>query len=116
MRQLMSAKAKEKKQEEIVVVRDFPEVFPDNLSGLPPVREIEFRIELIPEAMPVAKRKLDKFVIVFIDEILIYSKTREEHEEHLGLVLELLKKERLYEKFSKCAISGLRGMYSFLGL
>ncbi|GJR18027.1 putative reverse transcriptase domain-containing protein [Tanacetum coccineum] len=55
MRQLMSAKAKEKKQEEIVVVRDFPEVFPDDLSGLPPVREIEFRIELVPGAMPVAK-------------------------------------------------------------
>ncbi|GKE34500.1 putative reverse transcriptase domain-containing protein, partial [Tanacetum coccineum] len=55
MRKLMSAKAKEKKQEEIVVVRDFPEVFPrDDLSGLPTVREIEFRIELIPEATPVA--------------------------------------------------------------
>ncbi|GKG45690.1 hypothetical protein Tco_0498136, partial [Tanacetum coccineum] len=37
MRQLMSAKAKEKKQEEIVVLRDFPEVFPDDLSGLPHV-------------------------------------------------------------------------------
>ncbi|GKA51970.1 putative reverse transcriptase domain-containing protein [Tanacetum coccineum] len=55
MRQLMSAKAKEKKQEEIVVVRGFPEVFPDDLSGLPPVREIKFRIELIPGATPVAK-------------------------------------------------------------
>ncbi|GJZ67112.1 putative reverse transcriptase domain-containing protein [Tanacetum coccineum] len=44
MRQLMSAKAKEKKQEEILVVRDFPEVFPDDLSGFPPVREIEFWI------------------------------------------------------------------------
>ncbi|GJX21664.1 putative reverse transcriptase domain-containing protein, partial [Tanacetum coccineum] len=193
MRQLITAKAKEKKQEEIVVVRDFQEVFPDDLSGLPPVREIKFRIELIPEAMPVAKSPyrlapseleelsgqlkklqdkgfirpssspwgapvlfvkkkdesfkmcidyielnklaiknryplpriddlfnqlqgsqyfskiylrsgyhqlrvheddipktapyLDKFVIVFIDEILIYSKTREEHEEHLGLFL-----------------------------
>ncbi|GJY25075.1 putative reverse transcriptase domain-containing protein [Tanacetum coccineum] len=44
-----------KKQEEIVVVRDFPEVFPDDLPGLPPVRETEFRIELIPGATPVAK-------------------------------------------------------------
>ncbi|GKC11019.1 putative reverse transcriptase domain-containing protein [Tanacetum coccineum] len=44
-----------KKQEEIVVVRDFPEVFPDDLSGLPPIWEIEFRIELIPGATPVAK-------------------------------------------------------------
>ncbi|GKG16858.1 putative reverse transcriptase domain-containing protein, partial [Tanacetum coccineum] len=42
------------------------------------------------------------FVIVFIDDILTYSKTREEHEERLRLVLELLKKERLYAKFSKC--------------
>ncbi|GKB05738.1 hypothetical protein Tco_0833933 [Tanacetum coccineum] len=55
MRQLKSAKAKEKEQEEIVIVRDFPKVFPDDLSGLPPVQEIEFRIELIPEATPVAK-------------------------------------------------------------
>ncbi|GJT82382.1 putative reverse transcriptase domain-containing protein [Tanacetum coccineum] len=54
-RLLMSAKASDKKQEEIVVVRDFPEVFPDDLSGLPPIREIEFRIELIPGATPVAK-------------------------------------------------------------
>ncbi|GJT49938.1 putative reverse transcriptase domain-containing protein [Tanacetum coccineum] len=52
---LMGAKAGDKKQEEIVVVRDFPEVFPDDLSGLPPIREIEFRIELIPGATPVAK-------------------------------------------------------------
>nr|GEX60633.1 hypothetical protein [Tanacetum cinerariifolium] len=53
MRQLMSAKAKEKKQEEIVVVRDFPKVFLDDLSGLPIIQEIEFRIELVPEAMSV---------------------------------------------------------------
>ncbi|GJW17954.1 putative reverse transcriptase domain-containing protein [Tanacetum coccineum] len=214
-RLLMSAKANERKQEEIVVVRDFPEVFPDDLFGLPPIREIEFRIELISGETPVAKSPyrlapseleelsgqlkklqdkgfirpslspwgalnryslpriddlfdqlqgsqffskinlrsgyhqlrvheddipktafrtryghfeftvmpfgltnapavfmdlmnrvcrpyLDKFVIVFIDDILIYSKTQEEHVEHLRLVLGLLKKEKLYAKFSKC--------------
>ncbi|GJV93055.1 putative reverse transcriptase domain-containing protein [Tanacetum coccineum] len=47
---LMSAKASDKKQEEIVVVRDFLEVFPDDLSGLPPILEIKFRIKLIPGA------------------------------------------------------------------
>nr|GFC17683.1 hypothetical protein [Tanacetum cinerariifolium] len=145
-RLLMSTKASDKKQGEIVVVRDFPEVFLDDLSGLPPIREIEFRIELIPEAMPVAKSpyqlapseleelygyhqlrvheddipktafrtryedfeftvmafgltnapavfidlmnrvcrpNIDEFVIVFIDDILIYSKTQEKHVEHL---------------------------------
>ncbi|GKB94504.1 putative reverse transcriptase domain-containing protein [Tanacetum coccineum] len=50
----------------------------------------------------VCRPYLDKFVIVFIDDILIYSKTKEEHDEHLRLILELLKKEELYAKFSKC--------------
>ncbi|GJW63162.1 putative reverse transcriptase domain-containing protein [Tanacetum coccineum] len=50
----------------------------------------------------VCKLYLDKFVIVFIDGILIYSKNKQEHEEHLKLILELLKKEELYAKFSKC--------------
>ncbi|GJY18342.1 putative reverse transcriptase domain-containing protein [Tanacetum coccineum] len=157
------------------VIIDFPEVFSDDLSGLPPCREIEFRIELITEVVPIVKSPyrlapseleelsgqlkelqdkdfrsgyhqlrvheddipktafrthyrhfeftimpfgltnattvfmdlmnrvcrhyLDKFVIVFIDDILIYSKIREEHVEHLRLVLGLLKKEKLYAKF-----------------
>ncbi|GJX12294.1 putative reverse transcriptase domain-containing protein [Tanacetum coccineum] len=50
----------------------------------------------------VCKPYLDKFVIVFIDDILIYSKSKQEHAEHLKLILELLKKEQLYAKFSKC--------------
>ncbi|GKA17128.1 putative reverse transcriptase domain-containing protein [Tanacetum coccineum] len=49
----------------------------------------------------VCKPYLDKFVIVFIDDILIYSKSKQEHGEHLKLILELLKKEELYAKFSK---------------
>ncbi|KAI3762560.1 hypothetical protein L1987_52991 [Smallanthus sonchifolius] len=50
----------------------------------------------------VCKTYLDKFIIVFIDDILIYSKTKADHEQHLRLVLDLLRKEQLYAKFSKC--------------
>ncbi|GKA58345.1 putative reverse transcriptase domain-containing protein [Tanacetum coccineum] len=50
----------------------------------------------------VCKPYLDKFVIVFIDDILIYSNNKKEHEEHLKLILRLLKKEELYAKFSMC--------------
>ncbi|GKC48813.1 putative reverse transcriptase domain-containing protein [Tanacetum coccineum] len=50
----------------------------------------------------VYKLHLDKIVIVFIDDILIYSHNKKEHEEHLKTILELLKKEELYAKFSKC--------------
>ena len=45
---------------------------------------------------------LDKFVVVFIDDILVYSKNEEEHKKHLRLVLEKLREHQLYAKFSKC--------------
>ncbi|GJW94306.1 reverse transcriptase domain-containing protein [Tanacetum coccineum] len=139
--------AKEKKQEEIVVVRDFLEVFLDDLSGLLPVREIKFRIELVPGAMSIAKSPYrlapseleelsgqlkelqDKDLRSGYHQLRVHEDdipktafrtryghfeftvmpfgltntpaTREEHEVHLGLVLELLKKEKLYAKFSK---------------
>ncbi|GJW39741.1 putative nucleotidyltransferase, ribonuclease H [Tanacetum coccineum] len=239
--EIMEKKSDEKKLEDIPVVKEFPDVFPEDLPGLPPVRQVEFQIDLIPGAAPVArtpyrlapsemqelsnqlqeltdrgfirpstspwgapvlfvKKKdgsfrmcidyrelnkltiknryplpriddlfdqlqgssvyskidlrsgyhqlrvreedipktafrtryghyefqvmpfgltnapavfmdlmnrvckpyLDKFVIVFIDDILIYSRDEEEHASHLRIILELLRKEKLYAKFSKC--------------
>ncbi|GJW56386.1 putative reverse transcriptase domain-containing protein [Tanacetum coccineum] len=96
----------------IIVVKDFPDVFSDDLSGLPPVREIEFQIELVPEAMLVAKfpyrlapsewEELSGQLKELQDKGFIRpssspwgAPTREEHEMHLGLVLEFLKKEKL---------------------
>ncbi|GJZ48350.1 putative reverse transcriptase domain-containing protein [Tanacetum coccineum] len=205
---LMSTKANEPTLSDIPIVRDFEDVSSDDLSGLPPERQVEFRIDLIPVVTPVAKSLyriapsemqelseqlqelqdkgfirpshspwgapvlfvkkkdgsfrmyidyrelnkltiknryplpriddltryghfeftvmpfgltnapavfidlmnqvckpyLDKFVIVFIDDILIYSKTKEDHENHLRLMLDLLRKEKLYAKFSKCKL------------
>ncbi|GJT17021.1 putative reverse transcriptase domain-containing protein [Tanacetum coccineum] len=175
----MEKKSDEKRLEDIPVVREFPEVFPEDLLGLPLIRQVEFQIDLIPEATPVArapyklapsemqelsnqlqdvyskidlrlgyhqlrvrdedipkttfrtryihyefqvmpfgltnvpavfmdlmnhvcKPYLNKFVIVFVDDILIYSLNKEEHANHLRIILELVKKEKLYAKFSKC--------------
>nr|GEZ10572.1 putative reverse transcriptase domain-containing protein [Tanacetum cinerariifolium] len=204
---MIKDKSKEKRLEDVPIVRDFSKVFPEDLPGLPPTRQVEFQIDLIPgpSSSPwgasvlfvkkkdgsfrmcidyrelnkltvknryplpriddlfdqlqgssiyskidlrsgyhhlrvreadipktafrtryghyefqvmsfgltnapaifmdlmnrVCKPYLDKFVIVFIDDILIYSRNEQEHGEHLKLILELLKKEKLYAKFSK---------------
>ncbi|GJU66258.1 putative ribonuclease H-like domain-containing protein [Tanacetum coccineum] len=97
-------------------------VFPKSKLSIPSsyFRQVEFRIDLVPGATPVAKSPYrlapsemqelselfkdvwrTRFVIVFIDDILAYSKSKEEHEVHLKLVLESLRKEKLYAKFSK---------------
>ncbi|GKA93832.1 reverse transcriptase domain-containing protein [Tanacetum coccineum] len=142
--QIMEKKSDEKRLEDIPVVREFPEVFLEDLPRLPlPSSSVYLKIDLrsgyhqlrvrdedIPktafriryrhyefQVMPfgltnapavsmdlmnrVCKAYLDKFVIVFIDDILIYSHNKEEHANHLRIILELLKKEKLYSKFSK---------------
>ncbi|XP_073120033.1 uncharacterized protein [Henckelia pumila] len=66
---------------EVEVVKDFSEVFPDDVAGLPPVREVEFGIELLPETKSASKAP------------------REEHRQHLATVLQILKEKQLYAKF-----------------
>ncbi|GJR01330.1 putative reverse transcriptase domain-containing protein [Tanacetum coccineum] len=73
-------KSEKKRLEDVPIVQDFPKVFPEDLSGLPLTRQVEFQIDLVPGAAP----------------------NKQEHEENLKLILELLKKEELYAKFSKC--------------
>ncbi|XP_040987694.1 uncharacterized protein LOC121235416 [Juglans microcarpa x Juglans regia] len=118
--------------EENPVVREYPEVFHEDLFGLPPEREVEFAIELASGTTPLSKAPyrmaplelaelkeqlqdlLDKDFIrpsvspwelqfwVFIDDILIYSKSKAEHEDHLRQVLGTLKDKKLFAKLKKC--------------
>ncbi|GJR54759.1 putative reverse transcriptase domain-containing protein [Tanacetum coccineum] len=86
-------KSKEKRLEDVPIVQDFLKVFPEDLPVM------LFGLTNAPAVFMdlmnrVCKLYLDKFVIVFIDDILIYSKSKQEHEEHLKLILELLKKEQ----------------------
>ncbi|XP_075499143.1 uncharacterized protein LOC142537518 [Primulina tabacum] len=140
---------------DIDIVRDYLDVFADDVPGLPPDREVEFVIDIIPgyhqlkvkecdipktafrtwyghyeflvmsfgltndpyvfmDLMNrVFKPYLDKFVIIFIDDILIYSKTRDLHREHLRIVLQQLRDDKLYAKFKKCEF--WREQVAFLG-
>ncbi|GJY22668.1 RNA-directed DNA polymerase, eukaryota, reverse transcriptase zinc-binding domain protein [Tanacetum coccineum] len=103
--------------ENLSVVREFADVFPDELPGLPPAREIEFGIELIPGAEPISKAPYRMWhtvelkgdlSFVWREDIskmlffLVYSKSEEEHEQHLRIVFEILRQKKLYAKFSKC--------------
>ncbi|GJX72638.1 putative reverse transcriptase domain-containing protein [Tanacetum coccineum] len=136
-------KSEKKQLEDVPIIRDFPDVFLEDFLGLPPTQQVEFQIDLIPGAAPVAwvpyrlapsemkelseklKELSDKGFIRPISSpwgapVLFVKKkdgsfrmsidyrelnkltNKQEHEEHLKLILELLKKEELYAKFSKC--------------
>ncbi|XP_071705028.1 uncharacterized protein [Rutidosis leptorrhynchoides] len=105
--------------ENIDVVREFPDVFPDELQGLPPVREVEFLIDLIPGSQPISKapyrmaplelQELKEQLQELIDCGFIRpsvspwgAPNKEEHENHLRVVLETLRSKKLFAKFSKC--------------
>nr|GEX64150.1 hypothetical protein [Tanacetum cinerariifolium] len=111
--------SKEKRMEDVPVICDFLEVFPEEFPGLPPPRQVEFRIDLVSGAEPVARAPYRlassemKELSVQLQELLKKGFIRlssspwgaldeEEHEKHLKIILELLKKERLYAKFLKC--------------
>ncbi|GKC73112.1 putative reverse transcriptase domain-containing protein [Tanacetum coccineum] len=144
----------ERSLKDVPVIRDFPEVFLDDLPGLPPPRQVEFRIELVPGAAPVARvpyRLASSKMKELADQLQelsekgfiqpssspwgapgssVYSKIdlrsgyyqlhirveeipitafrtrKEEHGEHLKIILKLLKKEKLYVKFSKSLPDG----------
>ncbi|GJU66958.1 putative reverse transcriptase domain-containing protein [Tanacetum coccineum] len=102
-------KSEEKRLEDVPTVQDFSEVFPEDLPGLPHMRQVEFQINLVPGAARVARapyrlapselQELSTQLQELFDKGFIRPK---EHVEHLKLIMELLKKEELYTKFLKC--------------
>nr|GEU62110.1 putative reverse transcriptase domain-containing protein [Tanacetum cinerariifolium] len=102
---LTCIKAAKKRLDDFRTVRDFPEVFSNDLIGLPPMREIEFRINLIPGALLVVKlpyRLAPSDMLELSNQLKELQEKEEEHEAHLKVIIDLLKEEKLYVKFSKC--------------
>ncbi|GJR96284.1 reverse transcriptase domain-containing protein [Tanacetum coccineum] len=86
--QVMENKSDKKRLEDIPVVKEFSDVFPEDLPGLPPVRHVEFQIDLIPGAAPIARTP--------------YRLAPSEMQELSNQLQELADREKLYAKFSKC--------------
>ncbi|GJY71024.1 hypothetical protein Tco_0474727 [Tanacetum coccineum] len=130
MKKKTEDKSEEKRLKDVHIVWDFSIVFPKDFSGLPPTRQVKFQIDLLPGATPVARSPYRLAPSEMLDlstqlqelsdkgfirpssspwgaPVLFVKKkdgsfSKEEHEEYLKLILELLKKEELYAKFSKC--------------
>ncbi|XP_062080721.1 uncharacterized protein LOC133785510 [Humulus lupulus] len=147
MNMVNETKETERRPRETRVVAEFLDVFPEEMPGLPPHREIEVVIDLMPGTTPVSrapyrmapaelkelktqleellklgvfKEYLDRFIIVFIDDRLVYSKTEEEHEDHLRLTLQRLRQQQLYAKYKKLKVwprpKNVSEVRSYLGL
>ncbi|GJS77242.1 putative reverse transcriptase domain-containing protein [Tanacetum coccineum] len=107
---MKSTKSGELKTSDILIVRDLPKVFPEDLSRLPPQRQIEFRIDLVPGATMITKSPYRSAPSEMQDFL------RKDHEVHLKLVLEQLKKEKLFAKFSKCDFGYNKYIFSSMWL
>ncbi|GKE03273.1 putative reverse transcriptase domain-containing protein [Tanacetum coccineum] len=98
-------KSKEKRLEDVPIIRDFSYVFPEDFPGLPLTQQVEFQINLIPNAALIARapyRLPPSEMKELSEQLKELFKNKQEHEEHIKLILELLKKEELYAKFSMC--------------
>ncbi|GJS62308.1 putative reverse transcriptase domain-containing protein [Tanacetum coccineum] len=111
-------KSEGKQLEDVPIVRDFLEVILKDFQGIPPTRQVEFQIDLIPGVAPVARapyrlapsemKELSSSSPWGASVLFVKKKdgsfrmNKKEHKEHLKAILGLLKKEELYAKFSKC--------------